>query len=111
MDGNSKHFELNSGACTTDLESFRRLRNRDVASSVGTEDVNDHGTTEEAGGSRRYVDVHIPISMDETNPVARIPLISVSYLDPRLGYSSLSVPFPCLYAPQGSPGCDAGHGV
>ena len=35
----------------------------------------------------------------------------MSYLDPRLGSSSLSVPIPCLFAPQGSPGCDAGHGV
>ena len=35
----------------------------------------------------------------------------MNYLDPRSGPSSLSVPIPCLYAPQGSPGCDAGHGV
>ena len=79
MDRNSKNFELNSGACGTDLESFRRLRNRDVAISVERENVNDHGTTEEAGSSRCYADVHVPVSMDKTNPVVGNPLCSVSY--------------------------------
>ena len=65
-----------------DLESFRRHRNRDVAISLETEDVSDHGMTEEADSSRRYVDVHIPVSMNETNPVAENPLCSVSYSDP-----------------------------
>ena len=78
---------------------------------MAEEEVNFHGTTEEADDSGVCVDVHIPVSMDETNPVVGNPLCSVSYLDPRLGSSSLSVPIPCLYAPQGSPGCDAGHGV
>ena len=59
----------------------------------------------------RHVDVHILVSMDEPNSVVRNPLCSVSYLDPRLCYSSFSVPIPCLYAPQGLPGCDAGHDV
>ena len=78
-----------------DLESFRRLGNRDVAISVEAEDGNGHGPTGEAGSSRCYADVHVPFSMDETNSVVGNPLCSVSYLDPRLGSSSLSVPIPC----------------
>ena len=45
------------------MKSFKRLGYRDVLISVGTEDVNDHGATEEAGGSRLYIDVHIPVAM------------------------------------------------
>ena len=92
---NSKKFELNSGACGMDLESFRRLKNRDVAISVEAEDVNVHGTSEEAGSSRCYADIQVPVSMDETNRFVGNPLCSVSYLDIRLGSSSISVPIQC----------------
>ena len=68
---------------------------RNVAISMGTVEVNGYGMTEAAGGSRRFGDVQIPVSMDEIRPFSRNPLCSVSYLDPRLGTSSLSVPIPC----------------
>ena len=73
MDGTSKNFELSSGDCGTEFESFRRLRNRDATIPVEKEYMNDHGTTEEAGGSRRYVDVHNPVPMDETKAVSGNP--------------------------------------
>ena len=69
--------------------------------------MNVHETTGDPDGSRRCVEAHIPASMDQTNHLAENPLCSVSNLDARLGSPSLSVPIPCLYAPQGPPGCDA----